>query len=130
MTVLIADKLEQSVVDGLTGRGFKVVTAPAASGDELVAKIGEIDPHVLVVRSTKVPADAMDAGSIELIVRAGAGYDNIDVAAASARGIFLGEGPTPRDDRHPESLGPACDLTTDASKSDDPKCLSFEACRF
>ena len=93
MTVLIADKLEQSVVDGLTTRGFKVVTEPAASGDELVRAVREANPHVLVVRSTKVPADAMDAGSIELIVRAGAGYDNIDVAAASARGIFVSNCP-------------------------------------
>jgi D-3-phosphoglycerate dehydrogenase len=93
MTVLIADNLEQSVVDGLTKRGFKVVTAPSASGDDLVAKIREVNPHVLVVRSTKVPAEAMDAASIELIVRAGAGYDNIDVAAASARGIFVSNCP-------------------------------------
>ena len=56
MNVLIADKLEQSVVDALTERGFKVVSAPAVSGEELVAKIQEVHPHVLVVRSTKVPA--------------------------------------------------------------------------
>jgi len=47
-------------------------------------------PQVLVVRSTKVTADMMQACSaLELIVRAGAGYDTIDVEAASDRGIFV-----------------------------------------
>ncbi len=93
MRILIADKLDESVVDDLERRGFKVETDPAASGEALVARISDFDPHVLVVRSTKVPAEAMDAGAIELIVRAGAGYDNIDVAAASARGIFVSNCP-------------------------------------
>lgn len=93
MRVLIADKLEQSVVDSLQKRGFEVESAPSLSGEDLVGRIRELNPHVLVVRSTKVPAEAMDAGSIELIVRAGAGYDNIDVSGASARGIFVSNCP-------------------------------------
>jgi D-3-phosphoglycerate dehydrogenase / 2-oxoglutarate reductase len=44
---------------------------------------------VLVVRSTKVLAAALMAGHLSLIVRAGAGYDTIDVKAASARGIYV-----------------------------------------
>ena len=49
----------------------------------------ETRAEVLVVRSTKVTAAMMDAGSLGLIVRAGAGYNTIDVAAASARGIYV-----------------------------------------
>jgi D-3-phosphoglycerate dehydrogenase len=93
MTILIADKLEQSVVEALQARGFNVVVAPTATGDELVQTIADVKPEILVVRSTKVPAAAMAAGDIELIVRAGAGYDNIDVAEASARGIFVSNCP-------------------------------------
>ncbi|NNE45951.1 MAG: hydroxyacid dehydrogenase [Rhodothermales bacterium] len=93
MTILIADKLERSVVDALQTRGFNVVVAPTATGDELVQTIADVKPQILVVRSTKVPAAAMAAGNIELIVRAGAGYDNIDVAEASARGTFVSNCP-------------------------------------
>ncbi len=93
MIVLIADKLDKSAVEGLAKSGFQVVSEPKISGDDLIAKISELNPHVLVVRSTKVPAEAMESGSMELIVRAGAGYDNVDVAAASARGIFVANCP-------------------------------------
>jgi len=46
-----------------------------------------------VVRSTKVTEPMFDAGRLSLVVRAGAGYDNIDVAAASARGIYVANCP-------------------------------------
>jgi D-3-phosphoglycerate dehydrogenase len=48
---------------------------------------------VLVVRSTKVTAAMMEAGNLALIVRAGAGYNTIDVGAASARGIYVSNCP-------------------------------------
>ena len=48
---------------------------------------------MLVVRSTKVTEAIMDAGRLALIVRAGAGYNTIDVAAASARGIYVSNCP-------------------------------------
>jgi D-3-phosphoglycerate dehydrogenase / 2-oxoglutarate reductase len=46
-----------------------------------------------VVRSTKVTAAMMDAGQLSLIVRAGAGYNTIDVAHASALGIYVSNCP-------------------------------------
>ena len=55
--------------------------------------LGETRAEVLIVRSTKVTADMMDAGGLALIVRAGAGYNTIDVAAASARGIYVSNCP-------------------------------------
>ena len=48
---------------------------------------------VLVVRSTKVTAAMLDAGRLSLIVRAGAGYNTIDVAGASTRGIYVSNCP-------------------------------------
>jgi D-3-phosphoglycerate dehydrogenase len=47
----------------------------------------------LVVRSAKVSEDALAAGSLKLVVRAGAGYNTIDVAAASRRGIYVSNCP-------------------------------------
>ena len=48
---------------------------------------------MLVVRSTKVTAAMLDAGRLSLVVRAGAGYNTIDVAAASTRGIYVSNCP-------------------------------------
>jgi D-3-phosphoglycerate dehydrogenase len=48
---------------------------------------------VLVVRSTKVPEPVLAAGRLGLVVGAGAGYNTIDVAAASARGIYVSNCP-------------------------------------
>ena len=94
MNILIADALSASVVDALENGGHTVHVQPALKADTLVAALGELHPQVLVVRSTKVPAMAMDANNaLELIVRAGAGYDTIDVNGASERGIFVANCP-------------------------------------
>ena len=50
-------------------------------------------PDVLVVRGTKVPEAVLAAGALKLVVRAGAGYNTIDVAAASRRGIYVSNCP-------------------------------------
>jgi len=94
MRILLADKLSESCVGLLEQDGHEVFVRPELKGDHLTEALGELDPNVLVVRSTKVPAAAMSgARSLELIVRAGAGTDNIDVAAASGRGIFVANCP-------------------------------------
>ena len=48
---------------------------------------------MLIVRSTAVTASMLERASLSLIVRAGAGYNSIDVAAASRRGIFVSNCP-------------------------------------
>lgn len=94
MKVLIADKLADVAVQLLEGAGHEVILEPKVTGDALVDALRIHQPHALIVRSTKVPAVVLDqAGRLELIVRAGAGYDNIDVAAASAHGIFVANCP-------------------------------------
>lgn len=86
--ILIADKFDASGIADLESLGHHVLCDPSLSADSLPDAIAAHDPHVLVVRSTKVKAEAIErAGRLALIVRAGAGTDNIDVAAASGRGI-------------------------------------------
>ncbi len=93
MKVLIADPFETSGLEGLAEAGCEVVFDPALKDDELVAALRTSHAEVLIVRSTKVTAAMMDAGDLALIVRAGAGYNTIDVAAASARGIYVSNCP-------------------------------------
>ncbi len=93
MLVLIADKFEQSGQDGLNAIGCKVSYQPELKDEKLVAAIQAHQPDVLVVRSTKVTEPMMAAGPIKLVVRAGAGFNTIDVAAASRRGIYVSNCP-------------------------------------
>src|SRR5207248_2193519 len=50
-------------------------------------------PDILVVRGTKVTESMLEAGPVKLVVRAGAGYNTIDVSAASKRGIYVSNCP-------------------------------------
>lgn len=93
MKVLVADKFEKSGLDGLAAAGCDVVYEPDVKDDTLLAAITATSADVLVVRSTKVSEAMMDAGQLSLIVRAGAGYDNVNIAAASARGIYVANCP-------------------------------------
>lgn len=93
MKVLIADKFERSGIEGLKAAGCEVVSNPELSDDSLRAAIAETGADVLVVRSTRVTEAMLDAGRLSLVVRAGAGYNTIDVAAASRRGIYVSNCP-------------------------------------
>lgn len=88
MKILVADKFEKSGLDGLSALGCQVVYEPEVGGEKLPDALAKHAPDVLIVRSTKVPAKVLEgAKGVKVIVRAGAGVDNIDVAAASAKGI-------------------------------------------
>jgi len=93
MRVLIADKFEQSGQDGLKSAGCEISYQPGLKDDALAAAVGEFGPDVLVVRSTNVTEPILSAGALKLVVRAGAGYNTIDVAAASRRGIYVSNCP-------------------------------------
>ncbi len=93
MKVLIADKFEKSGIDGLKAAGCEVVYQPDVNGDTLTQAVRDTAADVLVVRSTAVTAPMLEAGSLSLVVRAGAGYNTIDVATASARGIYVSNCP-------------------------------------
>ncbi|MBS1713243.1 MAG: hydroxyacid dehydrogenase [Armatimonadetes bacterium] len=93
MKVLVADKFEKSGLEGLKALGCDVVNEPDLSGEALAAAIKEHRAEVLIVRSTKVDASMLEFSSLSLIIRAGAGYNTIDVAAASAQGIYVANCP-------------------------------------
>jgi D-3-phosphoglycerate dehydrogenase len=94
MKVLIADKFEKVGIDGLKELGCEVVSQPDVKAEGLAALIRESDPHILIVRSKKVGAEALSAGTaLTLVIRAGAGIDTIDVTTASSRGIFVSNCP-------------------------------------
>jgi D-3-phosphoglycerate dehydrogenase len=93
MRVLIADKFEQSGRDGLQAIGCEISFQPDLKDEALVQTIRNENPDVLVVRSTKVTEPMLAAGQIKLVVRAGAGFNTIDVAAASRRGIYVSNCP-------------------------------------
>jgi D-3-phosphoglycerate dehydrogenase len=93
MKVLIADAFEKSGIEGLQRAGCNVIYEPDLKDDSLTQTIASSGADVLIVRSTKVTSRMLDAGRLSLIVRAGAGYNTIDVAGASARGIYVSNCP-------------------------------------
>ncbi len=93
MKVLIADKFEESGIRGLKEIGCEIEYSPELKDEALVEAIRRSQASVLVVRSTRVTEAMLEAGRLSLVVRAGAGYNTIDVKAASARGIFVSNCP-------------------------------------
>jgi D-3-phosphoglycerate dehydrogenase len=93
MKVLIADKFEKSGIEGLQAAGCEVIFEPDLKDATLVEAVGKTQADVLVVRSTVVTEAMFDAGKLALVVRAGAGYNTIDVKAASRRGIYVSNCP-------------------------------------
>ncbi len=94
MKVLIADKFEAAGIEGLKELDCDLHFEPGLDGDTLAEVLVSFDPDVLIVRSTKVPSSILEvAKRLSLIIRAGSGYDTIDVATASARGIFVANTP-------------------------------------
>jgi D-3-phosphoglycerate dehydrogenase len=87
MKVLVADKFEQVGIEGLKALGCEVLY-DAAAGPKMAEVVAGVNPDILVVRSSKVPGAAMEkAPRLKVIIRAGAGVDNIDVPAATSRRI-------------------------------------------
>lgn len=94
MKVLVADKFEEEGLQQLRAVASEVVYDAALKDDSLKQRIAEFSPNVLIVRSTKVNAEAMDASDrLKVVIRAGSGYDTIDVDAASAHGISVANCP-------------------------------------
>lgn len=87
--VLIADKLSPAAAEIFKNRGLEVDVKPGLSKEELIEIIGEYDG--LAVRSACKPdADVIAAATnLKVIGRAGIGVDNIDIKAATAKGIVV-----------------------------------------
>lgn len=59
-----------------------------ASKDELIAAVADV--HGLIIRSDKIDSEVISAApSLKIVVRAGAGYDNVDLAAATEKGVTV-----------------------------------------
>ena len=94
MKILIADKFSSKAIEELRTLGNNVTYSPDLTDDSLTAALKEGEPNVLVVRSTKVTAAMLSSSeSLQLVVRAGAGVNTIDVDAASRIGIFVANCP-------------------------------------
>lgn len=87
--VLISDKLSPSAVQIFRDRGIEVDVKVGMSPAELKDVIARYDG--LAIRSaTKVTTDILDAASrLKVVGRAGIGVDNVDIAAATARGVVV-----------------------------------------
>ena len=87
--VLICDKLEPSGLDLLKQAGLEVDNRPGLKGDDLKAALRAADG--CIVRSgTRLTAELLEEpGKLRAVARAGVGVDNIDVAAATRRGIVV-----------------------------------------
>ena len=92
MRILIADKVSASMVAELKELGCDVALNPDLSAETLPSALPGAE--ILIVRSTKVTAAAIEAGSdLSLIIRAGAGVNTIDIQKASERGIYVANCP-------------------------------------
>jgi D-3-phosphoglycerate dehydrogenase len=93
LKIVVADDLPASALDVLRAEGWDVDARAGRTPDELSADLTNAD--ALVVRSaTKVTAAIIAAApKLRAIARAGTGVDNVDVSAASARGIVVMNAP-------------------------------------
>ena len=92
MRILIADKLSTKPLEQLAVLGLKLEYRPELDAESLRGALTDV--NILVVRSTKVTRTAIEsAPALNLIVRAGAGVNTIDVEAASDRGIYVSNCP-------------------------------------
>jgi D-3-phosphoglycerate dehydrogenase len=88
MKILIADKFADRGVTAMREAGCEVIIDPGLKDEALTKAISEAACEVLIVRSTKVRAEMLDASpKMRLVIRAGSGYDTIDVEAATQRDI-------------------------------------------
>jgi D-3-phosphoglycerate dehydrogenase len=92
MRLLVADKMDLLALEELKVLGIEIISRPELTKETLPGALEGVG--ILVVRSTEVTEAAISAGKqLNLVVRAGAGVNTIDVAAASARGIYVANCP-------------------------------------
>jgi D-3-phosphoglycerate dehydrogenase len=92
--VLVTEKIAQSGLDLLAEAGHEVDVREGLSPEELLGAVE--GAHALIIRSaTKVTPEVLAAGSsLQVVGRAGVGLDNVDVAAATERGVMVVNAPT------------------------------------
>ncbi|MBI4462345.1 MAG: hydroxyacid dehydrogenase, partial [Acidobacteria bacterium] len=93
MKVLVVDKFPDPAIQRMKQLGFEVAYQPELKGEALVEEVKRSEAEALVVRSTKVTEAMVEGSHLSLVIRAGSGYDTIDVAACSKRGIYVSNCP-------------------------------------
>lgn len=90
MKILVSDKLSQIGLDYLQRQSdVEVDYKPGVKPEELAKIIGQYD-GIIIRSGTKLTAEALaDSGSLKAIARAGVGVDNVDVPAATAKGVIV-----------------------------------------
>ena len=90
MRVLISDKLAPEAVERLAAaEGIEVDNSPGLAPEELKARLAEAD-GIIIRSGTRLTAEVLEAAErLRVIVRAGVGVDNVDIPAASRRGIIV-----------------------------------------
>lgn len=92
MKALIADAMPDDAIAALRTASFDVVYKPGLKAEKLAEHVS--DAEILVVRSTRVKESTFAAAPLlQLVVRAGAGVNTIDVTAASERGVYVANCP-------------------------------------
>lgn len=90
--VLIADKFPDEYINEMKNLDLEIIYKPKVSESELPDHMEDVD--ILVVRSTIVNEQAINNGkNLNLIIRAGAGVNNINIGAANKRGIYVANCP-------------------------------------
>jgi D-3-phosphoglycerate dehydrogenase len=87
--VLVADKLEAPGLDLLKQAGFELDVRTDLKGDALKEALRAADGVIVRSKPQVTAAELDDPGQLRVIVRAGVGVDNIDVEAATRRGILV-----------------------------------------
>ena len=91
--VLVTEQLAFSAIESLRDAGFEVDERLGMGRDELLAAVKGAD--AMIVRSaTTVDTEVLEAGTgLTVVGRAGIGLDNVDVAAATRRGVMVVNAP-------------------------------------
>lgn len=93
MKVLIVDNVSKIAVEILNSAGIETVVMKTLSSDELCNIIKDFD-GIIVRNATKLTREVLNfASNLKIIARAGVGVDNIDVAAATEKGIWVVNSP-------------------------------------
>lgn len=86
--ILIADKISKQHMEAIKALGFQIHDFPKLNDKEFTEKVKELNPEIIVVRSRKVNGDHIkSAPGLKCVIRAGAGFDNIDVKTATDKSI-------------------------------------------
>ena len=92
MKVLIADKFPDQYIEKIKSLVRELIYEPKFKEDNLPDNIHDVD--ILIVRSTVVNAECINkSNKLSLIIRAGAGVNNIDIKSANEKGIFVSNCP-------------------------------------